>query len=124
MSMLGLYARCTGRKTAVDLLKGKIPVYASTDCLIGLAEILAFVKMLSSSGSANGEKKSSVEMKKMPTMNDWDSCAEKKTGKCDECRRIRVVAWIVDPYMEQVYNEPMEKWICSGCYANILGDIE
>jgi hypothetical protein len=107
----------------VDLLKGKILVYASTGCLIGLAQILNCVKMLSSNGSADGEKINFKE-NKMSSMNDWDNCTEKKTGKCDECRRIRVVAWIVDPYMEQVYNEPVEKWICSGCYAHILGDME
>jgi hypothetical protein len=56
-------------------------------------------------------------------MSSWELCQEKREGRCDECKQLRQVAFIADPYLEEMNNEVIEKWLCRECYEEALWDI-
>lgn len=47
---------------------------------------------------------------------------EAKDGPCDECKRLRYVRWVVNPYLLEEYNESVEGWFCWDCYRKLASE--
>lgn len=46
----------------------------------------------------------------------------KKKGICEHCGNSGA-SYCVNPYLEELYSETKDEWICESCYDNLLADI-
>lgn len=53
-------------------------------------------------------------------MSRWDKTTPHVERICFNCGKPCLCAFISDPYMESVYNDPEEHWLCKECYECLL----
>lgn len=53
----------------------------------------------------------------------WQKSMPKGEHKCEYCHQTKECAFIVDPYMLEIYNQSFERETCAYCYQNRVNDI-
>lgn len=49
---------------------------------------------------------------------------QKRWHTCDVCKKTKAdVEWCVDPYLQELYNDTVECYLCADCYQNKLDEI-